>query len=76
MLKIRDDIDLKDVEKIQNLLNKDIKKDTKKLTKICKKFIETQDLCLMPDFEYYGNKIYEEGQHLNLIDMIVEKVGE
>lgn len=31
MLKIRDDIDLKDVEKIQNLLNKDIKKRYEKI---------------------------------------------
>ena len=74
MLVVRGYTDLKEVEKIQNTLNKDIKKDMKKLTKVCKKFIETQNINLMPDFEYYGSKIFDDSQQLFLIESMFEKV--
>lgn len=74
MLKVKSHVELKEVEKIQKKLRKDIEKDTKKLTKICEKFIKTQDLGLAPDFEYYGNKIYDDSQHLFLIESMFEEV--
>ena len=46
----------------------------KKLNKVCKKFIETQNINLMPDFEYYGNKIFNDNQNLFLIESMFEKV--
>ena len=74
MLKVRDYTDLKEVEKIHKKLNKDITKDMKKLTRICNRFLKTQDIRLMPDFEYYGNKIFNDSQQLFLIDSMFEKV--
>jgi len=73
MLKVKNHVELKEVEKIQKKLRKDIEKDTKKLTKICGKFIKTQDLCLVLDFEYYGNKIYNDSQQLFLIESMFEE---
>lgn len=72
MIKLREYNDLKEVEKIHKKLNKDIAKDMNKLLKVCKKFIKTQDIGLMPDFEYFGNKIFDDSQQLFLIDSMFE----
>lgn len=57
----------KDAYKIYSRLNKDTKKNKKKLLNLCKKYVETEDDDLLIDIEYYADTIFDDIQDMMLI---------
>lgn len=57
----------KDSYSIYKTLKKDIKKNKKKLLKLCKKYTETEDDNLLIDIEFYSNQLVDDLQDKTLL---------
>lgn len=59
----------KDARKVYKKLTKDNEKNKKKLLKLCKKYVETEDDNLLIDIEYYSDLMIDDIGDLLLIEM-------
>ena len=59
----------KDTKKIYKTLNRNIKKDKKELKKYINKWLETEDTKFLADIEYFAEKIFDDEQDINLIEI-------
>lgn len=59
----------KDARKVYKKLTKENEKNKKKLLKLCKKYVETEDDNLLIDIEYYSDLMIDDIGDLLLIEM-------
>ena len=65
----------KDAIKVHKKLTKENEKNKKKLLKLCKKYVETEDDNLLFDIEYYSDLMIDDIGDLLLIEMCGGKSG-